>query len=215
MVVKQTSPCICTFFEAHAGDGWSGVSVQEVIRETGSPGPALTNAFDRQKELFIAGLFRLLVASVRTAGKQRNADSAVSSAAAEAEAARKLGFVPLCAVSQEAVQLSAEHQQTRHAPPGQQRDPVERQGVLHAGFRRMWAAAESVPRACTALMFQALPPELLMLLAEKVPVLDRVLLGAKRLARPTHVARDWVPAALQLEQGRADAELCKQLCAGV
>ena len=202
-----------------SGNGSVGVSMQGVIRQADAREPASASAFDRQKELFIAGLFRLLLASAHAGSSQPSAIGAGSSAAVEAEAARKLGFVPLCVVSEEAVQLSAEHQCSLGASPGSKGWDVGEllswQAVLRAGLRRLSAAAEAVPRACAAWMFQTLPPEVLLLLAERVPVLDRFLLGAKRLAAPAHDASGWVPAAVQLTQGRADADLCRHLYADV
>ena len=168
------------------------------------------NAFDRQKELLMAGLFRLLLASVHAGQSQDNAEAVSSTTAAEVVAARQMGFVPLCSASTEAVQLSRQHQLTTLRRPGEyKREMQPWQERLHAGLGWLWAAVEAVPRARAAWVFRAVPSELLLLAAEKVPGADGLLLAAKRLAVVSDGAHGWVSASWEVLQSEADVELCK------
>ena len=155
------------------------------------------NTFDRQKGALVAALFRLLLsAPPRVVG------------GSSAEAAEELGFVPLCAPTAEAVQLSARHHpsQAARAPAGGRASWRQQQQAhgLHeqAGtvLRWMRGALEYGPRRCAAWVFCTLPPELLVALARGVPGADGVLLCAKRLAVPAYRAVGWAPAGRQVLQ---------------
>lgn len=159
----------------------------------------------------MAGVFRLLLASVHAGDSQDGAEALSSATAAAVAAARQMGFVPLCSASQEAVQLSRQHQLSALRRPSDcsRREAQSWQGWLHAGLGWLWAATEAMPQACAAWVFRVVPSELLMLVAEKVPGADGLLLAAKRLAVLKHSAHGWVPASRQVLQSHADVHLCR------
>ena len=152
------------------------------------------NAFDRQKGALVAALFRLLLAAA----------PAGEAGGAVAEAAEQLGFVPLCAPSAEAVQLSARHQPSQAAQAHDEgRAGIEQRAHgwhARAGAALRWlrGALEYGPRRCAAWAFRTLPPELLIGLARGLPGADGALLCAKRLAVPVHRALGWAPAGRQV-----------------
>ena len=86
------------------------VPVVQVLSCTEQEGKCSTSsqesAFDRQKGALVAALFRLLLLPAPSGEKGGGGSSP--------EAAENLGFVPLCAPTPEAVQLSAAHHPARH-----------------------------------------------------------------------------------------------------
>ncbi|BDA46895.1 probable tubulin polyglutamylase ttll6 [Coccomyxa sp. Obi] len=203
------------------------------------------NAFDQQKSAVVGGLFQLLVASAGDAahsvqGTDEEGDAAVrgtsqeqrvlDQSAAELEAARRAGFIPICATA-EAAALSNQHQPPLAADDSLGHGAVAHKSWLAAGMdavkglvgafrgwwseirsgkgvRVVWVALEWAPRMAARFLIRNVPEEVFLAMAEGIPGADAVIMSVKRLSED----QGWIPGQMyarwQLSESMPDVLGC-------
>lgn len=184
----------------------------QVLQGEGATGSRASNAFDEQKEALMSSLFQLMLVNTgakKQEGKHSGAgegDQPLRDSQEEVNAARELGFLPLCATV-EALQMSAEGQ-----PPAPQRAlDWRKHGLVAFAMQAMSKALVYLPARIAGALLAAMSVDVQMSLMAKMPGLDLIFLSMKRLAEGHQWRAGGTPAARMLYLSPLDEAFCKWL----
>lgn len=184
----------------------------QVLQGEGATGSRASNAFDEQKEALMSSLFQLMLVNKGAKRQDREhsrggeGDQPLRDSQEEVNAARELGFLPLCAPV-EALQMSAESQ-----PPAPQRVlDWRKHGLVAFAMQAMSRALVYLPARIARALLAAMSVDVQMSLMAKMPGLDLVFLSMKILAEGHQWWPGSVPAARMLYLSPLDEAFCKWL----